>query len=121
MGWSDRPGHGKRLRLSGSAATRPCVEPTTGAVLWSRTDVPSGCDLFGDEHYVLAVPHGSKRAYVYGMDDGRSFGRVVIPRWKEQLVTLGRKVISLACRGDGRQVLSSVRCLIGRGDLGVRL
>ena len=26
-----------------------CVDPISGRVCWSRTDVPQGCELFGDE------------------------------------------------------------------------
>ena len=32
-----------------------CLDPTSGDVRWSRTDVPQGCELFGDEEFVFAM------------------------------------------------------------------
>ena len=32
-----------------------CVDPISGETLWSRTDIPAGCELFGDDEFVLAA------------------------------------------------------------------
>ena len=70
-----------------------CVDALTGETLWSRTDAPPNCDLYGDERYVFAQPKDSKTAHVYSALDGRALGEVKAPAWEEQLATLGRRVI----------------------------
>ena len=84
-----------------------CVNSLTGEVRWTRSDVPPGCDLYGDEQYVFAVPRSSKNAMIFSTVDGRSLGEVSVPRWQEQLATLGRNVIRWRKRADGRNELSS--------------
>ena len=32
-----------------------CVDPLSGETLWTRTDVPAGCELFGDQELVFAA------------------------------------------------------------------
>ncbi|QDS99435.1 outer membrane protein assembly factor BamB family protein [Adhaeretor mobilis] len=71
-----------------------CVDPLDGRVLWSRGDVPAGCDLFGDSDLLFVTPEGSARATVYSMIDGREIDEVEVPPWHEHLTTLGRNVIS---------------------------
>jgi len=82
-----------------------CVDVLTDTVQWTRDDVPTGCDLYGDQHYVFAVPRGSKEAFVFSTLDGRSLGKVAVPAWNEQLSTLGRKVIRWRSLIDGRREL----------------
>jgi outer membrane protein assembly factor BamB len=55
--------------------------------------VPPGCDLFGDERYLFAVPRGSQQALVFSTIDGRPVGEATVPKWNEQLATIGRQVI----------------------------
>lgn len=93
-----------------------CVDPLSGEVQWTRTDVPVGCDLFGDEQVVLAVPRSSKTALVFSTVDGRSLGKVQIPPWQEQLTTIGRHVIRWGKRADGRRELSSMNAVTGKID-----
>ncbi|MCA9230541.1 MAG: PQQ-binding-like beta-propeller repeat protein [Planctomycetales bacterium] len=83
-----------------------CVDSQTGELRWTRSDVPPGCDLYGDHRYVFAVPRSSKSAFVYSTIDGRSLGQVSVPGWNEQLATLGRNVIRWRSRPDGRRELS---------------
>ncbi|MEO2050046.1 MAG: PQQ-binding-like beta-propeller repeat protein, partial [Pirellulales bacterium] len=70
-----------------------CCDPISGQILWSRTDVPAGCDLFGDDQYVIASPQSGNTAYVFRMTDGRRVSQGTIPRWKQRLATLGHQII----------------------------
>jgi hypothetical protein len=88
-----------------------CVDPLSGEVLWSRNDVPPGCDLFGDERYVLAAPMGSEKAKAYSTIDGRALGEVAVPPWEEQLTTRGRHVIRWHTLESGRVELAAIDAL----------
>lgn len=85
-----------------------CVDSLTGEVRWWRTDVPQGCDLFGDEEFVFAVPRESKQALIFSAVDGRPVGESAVPRWTEQLATHGRQVIRWHKRVSGSYELSAV-------------
>jgi outer membrane protein assembly factor BamB len=89
-----------------------CVDGLSGDERWSRTDVPQGCDLFGDEQYVFAVPTGSTTARVYSSMDGRSLGKRKVPEWRQQLVTRGRQVICWKASG-AQSELSALDALTG--------
>jgi outer membrane protein assembly factor BamB len=84
-----------------------CVDSLTGRLLWSRTDTPNACHLFGDEQVVVAVEEGNAKAHIYSMRDGRSFGEVEIPRWQEQLATRGAEVIAWRRLPNGQFELSA--------------
>jgi outer membrane protein assembly factor BamB len=71
-----------------------CLEPWTGEVLWSRSDVPPGCELFGDEQLVFAKPPHQELLLVYDLMDGRSRGSRTLPEG-EWLVTAGRHLATL--------------------------
>ena len=90
-----------------------CVDSITGEVLWWRSDVPPGCDLYGDEQYLFAVPRKSNLALVINTIDGRLVGESSVPEWQEQLATIGRQVIRWRKRADRRQELSAVDALSG--------
>ena len=50
---------------------------------WSRTDVPPGCDLFGDDRYVFATPSGSERALgVQRRSTAARWARRTLPPWE---------------------------------------
>ena len=70
-----------------------CCNPLTGKVVWSRTDVPTGSDLFGDHQYLFVAPRTGGIAYVFRMTDGKRLDQVTIPRWKQRLATLGRQIL----------------------------
>lgn len=70
-----------------------CVDPLTGAELWRRTDVPHGCDLFGDSLVTIAIARGQRQGAAYSTIDGRLLGQVEAPPWKERLATLGQRII----------------------------
>ncbi|MCC6493396.1 MAG: PQQ-binding-like beta-propeller repeat protein [Pirellulales bacterium] len=89
-----------------------CVDAVTGEIRWSRTDVPQGCDLFGDERYVIAAPSDSGDARIYSAIDGREVARTRLPPWPQQLVALGRNLILWKSLADRTQ-LSSLNPLTG--------
>jgi outer membrane protein assembly factor BamB len=72
-----------------------CVDPITGVTLWSRTDIPPGCELFGDNEFVLAADLGSKTAYVVRLVDGELTDERERPP-AEWLMTAGRNVAQLS-------------------------
>jgi len=90
-----------------------CVDSWTGMQRWSRSDVPLGCDLFGDEQYVIVVPPGSIKALLFSTIDGRKLGETATPRWSEQLATQGRRVIRWRRQPEGRFELSAFDVIAG--------
>ncbi|MFO0788508.1 MAG: PQQ-binding-like beta-propeller repeat protein [Pirellulales bacterium] len=68
-----------------------CVDPLTGTLLWVRSDVPAGCELFGDSELVFAADVAKNTAYVLRLSDGEMLGERPIPR-PEWLLTTGRNV-----------------------------
>ncbi len=83
-----------------------CVDPITGDTLWARTDVPPGCELFGDSELVLAADVGSKVVYVVRLVDGQLLEKRDRPK-SEWLLTAGRNVAhlgSVPARGNRLQL-----------------
>jgi outer membrane protein assembly factor BamB len=72
-----------------------CVDPISGATLWSRTDIPPACELFGDGELLIAADVGSDVAYVLGLVDGQLLEKRERPA-PEWLLTSGRNVAHLA-------------------------
>lgn len=91
-----------------------CCDALTGEVRWSRSDVPNGCDLFGDDELVFAVPFGSTTAKIFSAIDGRALGEAEVPSWLEQLVTIGRHMISWKRLGGERMELASLDARTGK-------
>ncbi|HEX6960988.1 MAG TPA: PQQ-binding-like beta-propeller repeat protein, partial [Lacipirellula sp.] len=81
-----------------------CVDALSGDLRWSRSDVPQGCDLFGDDQYVFAAPTGSTTARVYSAVDGRFIGKRQVPEWQQQLVTRGRTILVWKKSGDSAEL-----------------
>ena len=71
-----------------------CVDPLSGLLLWARTDVPVGCELFGDDEFVFAADVGNHEAYVVRLSDGELLGKREVPR-SEWLLTTGRNLAQL--------------------------
>jgi outer membrane protein assembly factor BamB len=71
-----------------------CVEPVSGIVLWSRRDLPVGCELFGDGNIVFAADIGNKVAYALRLCDGEMLGKRELPKL-EWLLTSGRNIAQL--------------------------
>jgi hypothetical protein len=68
-----------------------CVDPLSGELLWARSDVPAGCELFGDDELVFAADVNARSAYVVRMIDGRLVGRRELPQ-HEWIITAGRNL-----------------------------
>ena len=79
-----------------------CVDPLSGAIFWSRSDVPIGCELFGDEEFVFAADISNHVAYVVRVSDGELLGKREIPKL-EWLLTAGRNVAQVAYGNKKRQ------------------
>jgi tetratricopeptide (TPR) repeat protein/outer membrane protein assembly factor BamB len=71
-----------------------CVDPLSGEVLWIRTDIPAGCELFGDKERLFAADVSGRVAHVISMLDGRRLGSRPLPRF-EWLITASRNVAEL--------------------------
>ncbi len=87
-----------------SLRTLTAVDPSSGAALWSRHDVPQGCELLGDDEVILAVPRDSTTATVYRAADGRELGRCEVPDKRDRVAVLGRHVATWT-GDDERQTL----------------
>ncbi|MEX0642637.1 MAG: PQQ-binding-like beta-propeller repeat protein, partial [Pirellulales bacterium] len=68
-----------------------CVDPLSGETLWMRTDVPAGCELFGDRELVFAADVGAGTAHVFRMIDGVRLDDRSLPKFPWML-TAGRNV-----------------------------
>jgi outer membrane protein assembly factor BamB len=63
-----------------------CADPTTGATIWSRSDMEQGSTIFGDAEHLFVVADGADQAVVLRASDGRLLGERQLPaealRWK---------------------------------------
>jgi hypothetical protein len=75
-----------------------CVDPLTGELLWVRTDIPAGCELFGDDELVFAADVRDDLASVIRISDGELVGKREFSK-QEWLVTAGRNIAQLG-RGN---------------------
>jgi outer membrane protein assembly factor BamB len=79
-----------------------CVDPLTGITLWARTDIPTGCELFGDNELVFAADVTGNVAYVVRLVDGQSLEKREL-NGADWLMTAGRNVAQLTNnRGRGK-------------------
>jgi hypothetical protein len=79
-----------------------CVDPLTGITLWSRTDVPIGCELFGDDELVFAADVSTNVAYVVRLIDGQMLEKRDLAG-ADWLLTSGRNIAQLTSnRGRGK-------------------
>jgi outer membrane protein assembly factor BamB len=82
-----------------------CVDPLTGVTLWARTDVPPGCELFGDGELVIAADVSSDVAYTLRLTDGQLLEKRERPK-PEWLLTAGRNVAQLTSARGNRSLLT---------------
>ncbi|MCE9528624.1 MAG: PQQ-binding-like beta-propeller repeat protein [Planctomycetales bacterium] len=82
-----------------------CVEPFSGKLLWERSGIESGSDVFGDEHKIVVIPPGEKsdQALVYSAIDGSLLDRRMVDTQDRRWVTCGRNVLAWEA-GAGRIV-----------------
>ncbi len=67
-----------------------CVDPLTGDVLWTRKNVPLGCDVFGDEEILFVAPPNGGEALVLRALDGQLLGKRPIGPLEQRMATIGR-------------------------------
>lgn len=75
---------------------RRCVawDPLSGKTLWSRSDLPARCAVFGDSQRVFLVPGNQNEAIVLRAGDGeRLSGTRTVPPRRERLATLDGKIL----------------------------
>ena len=84
------------------------VDPLSGETLWSRDDVPPGCELFGDDEYVLAADAEGEKLYVVRLSDGELVEQRALPEtpW---LLTSGRNIAQLLDTKDGTLARKTLR------------
>jgi len=56
------------------------VDPISGETLWVHQDLPLGCELFGDDEYVFALPPDREEAMLFRAADGEPLGTRKVPR-----------------------------------------
>jgi outer membrane protein assembly factor BamB len=105
-----------------------CFDPVNGETLWTRTDIPARCELFGDDEFVLAASVEEGLVYVINMADGQLVDRRDLPG-KSWLITAGRNIAQLieTPGSQGRRktirvldVVSGAEKYVGEYNLGVR-
>lgn len=69
------------------------VEPLTGKLLWSRDDLPPGCDLIGDRERIFATPRDEQPMSVFRAIDGKLLDRRPAMPASERLAVLGGRVL----------------------------
>ncbi|MBX3412093.1 MAG: PQQ-binding-like beta-propeller repeat protein [Pirellulales bacterium] len=87
------------------------LEPVTGAVLWTRTDVEPGSDLFGDDEMLFVVAPNAVEALVLRPTDGADLGRRPIPIINNRMGTVGRHVLEFVQTSEGAKLQHQVRLL----------
>lgn len=81
-----------------------CVEPVSGEVMWTRKNMPLGCEIFGDEEVVIAAPPEGGEALVLRMLDGELLGKRLVPPMENRMTTVGRCLLTWQAE-DGKQVV----------------
>lgn len=86
------------------------IDSLTGAPLWTNSNLPANCELFGDDEYVFAMPSDQTEATVLRAVDGAIVGKRAIPR-----STPGPNEYYHDSRGARKFVPISVSCLAAYG------
>ncbi len=92
-----------------------CVDPLTGETLWSRTDIPPGAELLGDERLVLVKPASATKAILLNMVDGVTVGQCDVPQvpW---LIATGHRVTTVERQADKHFLVRIVNLLTGKAE-----
>ncbi|MBC8874143.1 MAG: PQQ-binding-like beta-propeller repeat protein [Planctomycetes bacterium] len=69
------------------------VDPLTAKLLWSRDDLPAGCDLIGDRERIFASPPNDEQASVFRATDGKLLERRPALPKSERLTVLGGSLL----------------------------
>jgi hypothetical protein len=71
-----------------------CADPVTGETIWSRTNMPIGSDVFGDDELIFVVPPSSRQAHVFRALDGQDMGTREVDELDYRWTTSGRQVLA---------------------------
>lgn len=80
--------------------TLVAIDSMTGETVWTRQDIPAGCELFGDEELLFVVPPNSGEAMVFRLADGADVGRRELPTDEQRLLASGRGLLVWEPQGD---------------------
>ena len=81
-----------------------CVDALDGEVIWVRSDIDVGSDLFGDDDLLFVTAPNSDESLVLDPLDGSELGRRKIVKADARWTTRGRNVLTWT-QADGRLVL----------------
>ena len=81
-----------------------CVDPLSGATIWTRKNVPLGNDLFGDEELLFVAPPGDGDTLVLRAATGEKLGDRRIASFDKRMTTIGRQVLSWEPK-NGQQIM----------------
>ncbi|MEX0701939.1 MAG: PQQ-binding-like beta-propeller repeat protein, partial [Planctomycetales bacterium] len=70
------------------------ADPLTGEPLWVRRNMPRGCELFGDDEFLVAVPAGGDRGTLLRGADGEELGERRVPGVNERKFAAGRRLLT---------------------------
>ncbi|HEY1785899.1 MAG TPA: PQQ-binding-like beta-propeller repeat protein, partial [Pirellulales bacterium] len=82
-----------------------CVDPLTGELLWTRKNVPVGCDIFGDDEMLFAAPPDGGEALVLRALDGQLLGKRPVGPLRQRMTTIGRDTLVWDV-ADAKQVVT---------------
>src|SRR4029078_5417673 len=82
-----------------------CVDTLTNKVMWERSGVEPGSEVFGDEQKIVVIAPGEKsdQAMVYSAIDGTLLDRRMVHPQDHRWATCGRNVLAWAA-GEGKLV-----------------
>jgi outer membrane protein assembly factor BamB/tetratricopeptide (TPR) repeat protein len=80
--------------------TLVAIDAFTGEMVWTRQDIPAGCELFGDDELLFVAPPNSGEAMVFRVTDGADLGRRELPTDEERLLAHGRNLLVWEPRGQ---------------------
>lgn len=80
--------------------TLVAIDALTGETVWTRQDIPSGCELFGDDELLFVAPPNSGEAMVFRTTDGADLGRRELPTDEQRLLASGRSLLVWEPQGD---------------------
>jgi len=69
------------------------VDPLSAKLLWSRDDLPAGCDFIGDRERIFATPPNDKQTSVFRAIDGKLLERRPAIPTSERLAVLGGRLL----------------------------
>ena len=94
------------------------VDAQTGDVLWVRQDVPSSCELFGDEEHVFVISPDQEEARLLRAADGEVLGTRDVPRptARRQTAPGGEEKVTFSRLDESCLAAFGRRLLLWRSD-----